>query len=491
MGEERRRRDEIRRLLSVGGDGRALEMIDAGFPLHEPYLAKLLAGEASNRNSRLCQGKFRLPESYYLPGVPDPTDSLAPNEVCVVVEGKPQVPRLADGGSADGCVADLIYRAPGCHEGDIRGFTHVPPPRALREMLKGGSSSRQNAIFFSVRGEQAPADKLAGGDYDGDEFMVLGDPELVELMADAPVRVEPAEPAAKPKKLPTSPEARTHQLASLALHRKYTELDVLGKAAFNIAAQSDWYGAGDKTVKALGDIYYGCLDSGKTGAKFSNIDHLCINLFPIHMEGKSQNPHVRYLSWEDAQRQPHLFGKRQIRKQKPLMFSVYEHGKSLEGSHAHGNFMLDDDLRFDEERATQLVGVDGMELKKEVSHWKRLHDEYNEKMRQVMDLSKDPKVSKAKIDEMKKQLKEDYRNRFIAPVMDKYDPALQLVSPLQSPPDSLYCLAQAVYTDVYQKEQAKLNRFKDAPDPPSPALSFAWSVAGDILIKLKKLKRGK
>ena len=58
---------------------------------------------------------------------------------------------LADGGSADGCVADLIYRAPGCHEGDIRGFTHVPPPRALREMLKGGSSSRLKSWCLDAR----------------------------------------------------------------------------------------------------------------------------------------------------------------------------------------------------------------------------------------------------------------------------------------------------------------------------------------------------
>jgi hypothetical protein len=257
---ERERKDKILRMLSTGSGGRALEMLQAGFSLHEPYLAQLLEKEAANRLSNLCQGKWRLPDSHYVVGVPDQTDSLESDEIVVVIEGKPLQPKLADGGSTDGHLWVLVYHAPGCHPGDLRRFKHVPPPPALHQMLAGGSSERQNAIFFSVRGSQAAADKLGGADYDGDEFVVLTDPKLVELVADAPVRKGPAdEPAAKVAEARLSDRAaRTLILAGLALDRKYNELDVLAKAAFNIMAQGDWYGADDSLVKGkLVDTYYG------------------------------------------------------------------------------------------------------------------------------------------------------------------------------------------------------------------------------------------
>ena len=228
---------------------------------HEPYLAQLLEKEAANRLSNLCQGKWRLPDSHYVVGVPDQTDSLESDEIVVVIEGKPLQPKLADGGSTDGHLWVLVYHAPGCHPGDLRRFKHVPPPPALRQMLAGGTSERQNAIFFSVRGTQAAADKLGGADYDGDEFIVLTDQKLVKLVGDAPVRKGPAdEPAAKvaEARLSDNPAARTRILAGLALDRKYNELDVLAKAAFNIMAQGDWYGADDRQVKEdLVNIYYG------------------------------------------------------------------------------------------------------------------------------------------------------------------------------------------------------------------------------------------
>lgn len=202
----------------------------------------------------------------------------------VIKEGRPLQPKLADG-DGSGCVASssaghvetLVYRAPGCHPGDLQHFTHVPPPPALRAMLKRGHAERQNLIIFSTRGAQPPADKLGGGDYDGDEFMVLHDQQIVGLTADAEVRQEPTdEPAATAalaprvtaakavasqaasKALPESPTERTRQLTSLALDRKYNELDVLAKAAFNIMAQGDWYGVDDKQVAGpLVNCYYG------------------------------------------------------------------------------------------------------------------------------------------------------------------------------------------------------------------------------------------
>ena len=56
----------------------------------------------------------------------------------------------------------------------------VQPTPELRATFAGTALSSQNIIYFSTRGPRALADQLSGGDYDGDRFLVISNPALVE-----------------------------------------------------------------------------------------------------------------------------------------------------------------------------------------------------------------------------------------------------------------------------------------------------------------------
>ena len=54
------------------------------------------------------------------------------------------------------------------------------PTRELRAAIAGTALSSQNIIFFSTQGPRALADQLSGGDYDGDRFLVISNPAIVD-----------------------------------------------------------------------------------------------------------------------------------------------------------------------------------------------------------------------------------------------------------------------------------------------------------------------
>ena len=156
-----------------------LRLTQAGFdPLLEPYLQLELAKLSDEAVRGLKAGKLTLPDSYTLPGMPDFTGSLAPGEICVVVNGHalPRPMGLREGEAFE----VLVYGSPGMHPGDLHKVA-VCYPEALREMISGSDPSRSHGIFFSTRGERSLADMIAGGDFDGDEYSVIAWRELVQL----------------------------------------------------------------------------------------------------------------------------------------------------------------------------------------------------------------------------------------------------------------------------------------------------------------------
>ena len=84
------------------------------------------------------------------------------------------------------------------HEEDIlvaRSPAHLPSDiQRVRAVFKPELASLKDVIIFPSKGKQALADKLSGGDYDGDRVWVCWDPGLVERFCNAKVPV------------PTSPE---------------------------------------------------------------------------------------------------------------------------------------------------------------------------------------------------------------------------------------------------------------------------------------------
>ena len=232
-----------------------VELIRAGFdPLSEPYIALELAKVQKDALASLKAGRLTLPDSFMLPGIPDFTGSLLPGEVAVVVHGKtlprplglteaqphellvygerpPHPPRPFCRPTLSHYAADLTLplhaphsplpaASPGMHPGDLRKV-RLKYPEALLASIRGTDPCRSHAIFFSTRGSRPLADEIAGSDYDGDEFAVIGWTELVRLVAQPTASYDPKTapqlPAAPPtRRCPPKPAPSSTGLGLLS-----------------------------------------------------------------------------------------------------------------------------------------------------------------------------------------------------------------------------------------------------------------------------------
>ena len=60
-------------------------MIHSGIPLEEPHLLSRLNFIAKQEMKGFREGKLPIDECYHLMGTTDPTGTLKPNEVCVIL----------------------------------------------------------------------------------------------------------------------------------------------------------------------------------------------------------------------------------------------------------------------------------------------------------------------------------------------------------------------------------------------------------------------
>ncbi|KAL8138279.1 hypothetical protein V2J09_004280 [Rumex salicifolius] len=236
-------------------------MIFSGIPLDESYIQWKLPILGKVALTGLKQGKLPIQDSFYVMGTVDPTGSLNSNEVCIIHET----------GQFEGEV--LVYRTPGVHFGDVHKLkaTRV---KGLEDIV--GTS--KYGIFFPINGPRSLADKMAGGDYDGDMYFVSRHPELLRDFRQS----EPWNPAPlcsqstsfKTKPSDFTAEHLEHELFRSFLTTSYTA----GKAANCWLSYMDqMLSLGDEQkVKKLEiqnkllrlvDIYYEALDAPKKGKK--------------------------------------------------------------------------------------------------------------------------------------------------------------------------------------------------------------------------------
>lgn len=177
---------------------RIIQMLEAGFaPKQNKYLAsevKMLASsyfDLKNKNF-----KIELPKSTTLWGIAepktgqmrgklDPTGSLRPGEVCVCFEEPFDV---ADVGTRVNFLDDidiLVARNPAMGPSDIQ---------KVRAVFKPQLAKYAGNIIFSARGMRPLANKLQGGDYDGDAFWFTWEPLLTEPFKNAPAPWKPPDP---------------------------------------------------------------------------------------------------------------------------------------------------------------------------------------------------------------------------------------------------------------------------------------------------------
>ena len=287
LGSSELSANQLRHLLMELGlsDGQlgasAADMLLAGFePQAEPHLRKKVVAVMRDALERVASGRFTVPLSTSLMGVPDYTGSVPEGEVVVIEEGKYIQEEI------------LLYRNPGTHIGDIRKVRASLPTPELLQTFEGISPELVNGVIFSTRGPRALADMLSGGDYDGDEFLYFksslkldigtaSDPPLSLVDAfkgNSPPWEPPPPPPAQlgqhvhPLHPPPPPQMVTEDAdaVQVMLCRNWRLLDEasgkIGAIAVVLQMAQEKCGAGHHKALRLVDLYNAALDAPKSGA---------------------------------------------------------------------------------------------------------------------------------------------------------------------------------------------------------------------------------
>lgn len=160
-------------------------LLDSGFEQKSSkYLQQLCWDTASNRaNALKTKMNIRVPCSAYLFMVVDFSSCLEEDEVHVSFSTKFQVDGFCDTLLENMDV--LVSRAPSHLPSDIQRVRVVSKPQ-LRHL--------KDVVVFSTKGKSSLADKLSGGDYDGDRAWVCWDQGIVQNFCNAPMPTDDTDP---------------------------------------------------------------------------------------------------------------------------------------------------------------------------------------------------------------------------------------------------------------------------------------------------------
>ncbi|KAG5982041.1 hypothetical protein E4U55_002389 [Claviceps digitariae] len=163
-------------------------LVDAGFVPSQCQFLQDLCRDLGHQMAKTLEAKMNIqvPCSAYLFMVVDFSSILEENEVHVSFSTKFHVEGFSDTLLEDMDI--LVGRAPAHLPNDIQRVRVVSHPR-LRHL--------KDVIVFSIKGDRPLADKLSGGDYDGDKAWVCWDQAIVQNFRNAPA--EPAQDIEPPK----------------------------------------------------------------------------------------------------------------------------------------------------------------------------------------------------------------------------------------------------------------------------------------------------
>ncbi|OMO82667.1 RNA-dependent RNA polymerase, eukaryotic-type [Corchorus capsularis] len=256
-------------------------MILKGIPLNESYLQYRMSIMLNEERKSLRKGKLPIPDSYYLMGTVDPSGVLESDEVSIIL----------DDGQISGKV--LVYHPPGLHFGDIH-VLNAKYVAALDEFVGEG----KYGIFFSCKGLRSKADEMAGADFDGDQFFVSRNAQLLKYFKVSEPWIEKTSTSRVcSKKLCdlSKEEELEAELFRTFLNLRFQPSYALSNASHCWTAIMDRLltmkdGSPDeqdlvkKNLLRLVDIYYEALDAPKNGKKIEVPPHLRVDVFPHYME---------------------------------------------------------------------------------------------------------------------------------------------------------------------------------------------------------------
>ncbi|XP_072964197.1 probable RNA-dependent RNA polymerase 3 isoform X2 [Typha angustifolia] len=234
-------------------DSLAARMILCGIPLNEPYLKSRLSVMMQEEKKGLMGGKVPVSECYYLMGTTDPTGTLKPNEVCIILEN----------GHVSGNV--LVYKHPGLHFGDI----HILTATYIKGLEKIVGNAKY-AIFFPVNGPRSLADEMANSDFDGDIYWVSRNPQVFGISL-----LVMGDDTSEPSYCYTISAAADCWLAYM--DRLLTP---------NVCTEEKQFLR--RAMLQLVDIYYDAVDAPKSGIKVEVPPELKVKKYP-HFMGRSDD----------------------------------------------------------------------------------------------------------------------------------------------------------------------------------------------------------
>lgn len=160
-------------------------LLDAGFHPQECYFLNQLAQQAFKDQCERLRDRYRIPlgRSAYTFCVPDMTQTLEEGTVHLAFSRMFVDEASGFQGTALEDIDILVARHPANRPFDIQKVRAVANPALSR--LK-------DVIVFPTRGRMPLAQKLSGGDYDGDEIWICWEPDIVSQFHNAN---EPTEPA--------------------------------------------------------------------------------------------------------------------------------------------------------------------------------------------------------------------------------------------------------------------------------------------------------
>ena len=158
---------------------------------------------------------------------------MIPDHIQLLQEGEAFV-AVADeiGGTLNYAKEVLAFRNPSYFDGDLRKLKLVQYEElVLRAMDKGGTEllskcrgffkNLQSGLILSTVGDESEAERLSGGDFDGDKAWICFDPALVEQVADAEPALRPDLPEKHPKENGLATDVTVVDRIKFARHFKY------------------------------------------------------------------------------------------------------------------------------------------------------------------------------------------------------------------------------------------------------------------------------
>ena len=269
--EDRRRDSEIGTLAGFprARMERAIQMIEAGF---EATQFKPLADDIENEVKAIFDYKKRsfritLPQSANVIGIADPSGTLEPGEI-YFASSEGFVDPIT-GLKSPYLVANvLVARSPSSRPSDIQ---------KVRAVFRPELSHLYDVVVFSAKGPRPLADKLSGGDYDGDMFWICWEPSLVAPFKNAPAPQELPEPSSlgievderKLQEIVQDPESE-EQIRRFVQMGTANRLkpSLLGMATKTLGRVTHLEGLHSKRAVRLMDLKDLIMDSDKNGRTF-------------------------------------------------------------------------------------------------------------------------------------------------------------------------------------------------------------------------------